>query len=174
VDGPAHLTTDRLRLDAIESSDLMALFPIFNDVAGWSYDPQGRHLDVGRTTRWIRKAHQRWALDGLSYWTLRRSDTWEVIGVGGVQRHATNSWNLFYRLATSSWGCGFATEVAWAAVAAAHDHDDHVPVIAWIADHNEPSRRVAERIGLRNCGLRIDANDGRLRLAYADRPLPPA
>ena len=33
---------------------------------------------------------------------------------------------------------------------------------------------MAERIGLTDLGLRIDANDGQARLAYADRPLDDA
>ena len=166
------MTTPRLQLDLISVSDLGALVPIFHDAAGWWYDPAGRHVDVARTKTWIHKAAGRWSVDGLSYWTVRLTDTSEVIGVGGVQRHATGSWNLYYRLSTASWGCGYATEVGRAAIAAGRTHDDHVPVIAWIAEHNQPSRQVAERLGLQNCGVRIDANDGGLRLAYADRQLP--
>ena len=58
-----------------------ALFPIFNDAAGWWYDPAGRHLDVTRTSSWVQSATERWALDGLSYWTVRLIDTSNVIGV---------------------------------------------------------------------------------------------
>jgi len=49
--------------------------------------------------------------------------------------------------------------------------DDAVPVIAWIAEHNIPSRRVAENVGLVNYGLAIDPSDNATRLAYADRPV---
>ena len=153
-------------------SDLSALFPIFHDPNGWWYEPAGRHVDEARTSTWIRRAVDRWSADGLSYWTARRADTGEVVGVGGVQRHHSGSWNLFYRLATTWWGHGYATELAGEAIAAAHSHDDRVPVIAWIAEHNHPSRHVAERVGLRNYGPRVDASDGHLRLAYADRELP--
>ena len=166
------MTTARLQLDRVSLTDLSALFPIFNDPAGWWYDPPSRHVDVQQSDRWIRRAAQRWSTDHLSYWTVRQIDTGEVIGVGGVQRHASGCWNLYYRLATARWGCGYAAELASTAVTAAHSHDDGVPVIAWIAEHNLPSRHVAERIGLRNLGLRIDANDGQPRLAYTDRELP--
>ena len=46
-------------------------------------------------------------------------------------------------------------------------------MIAWVTPHNQPSRRVAEHVGLADRGLRIDANDGRARLAFADRDLDP-
>ena len=167
------VTTARLQLDAIEVTDVSALFPILNDAAGWWYDPASRHLNVEQSNSWIHRAAQRWSGDGLSYWTVRLTDAGEVIGVGGVQRHASGSWNLYYRLATSHWGYGYAAELASTALTTAHTHDARVPVIAWIAEHNQPSRRVAERVGMQNLGLRIDTNDGQQRLAYADRELPP-
>jgi hypothetical protein len=44
-------------------------------------------------------------------------------------------------------------------------------VIAWVAQHNIPSRRVAERLGLVDRGSHVDGSDGRVRIAYADRPI---
>jgi RimJ/RimL family protein N-acetyltransferase len=167
-----RLATARLALDPIASSDLSTLAPIFADAAGWWYDPGGRHLDTDRTARWIETASSRWSTDGLSYWTVRLADAETVIGVGGAQRHASRAWNLYYRLARSAWGHGYATELARAAITTAREHDDQAPVIAWVAEHNHPSRRVAEHAGLTNQGLRVDTNDGRPRLAYADRTLP--
>jgi hypothetical protein len=58
-----------------------------------------------------------------------------------------------------------------AAYAAAAAVDASVPCIAWVAEHNLPSRRVAERLGLTNYGLAVDPDDDRPRLAYADRPI---
>ena len=49
--------------------------------------------------------------------------------------------------------------------------DPSVAFIAWVDEHNTPSRRVAERIGLTNQGPRPDPSDGQIRLAYSDRPL---
>jgi hypothetical protein len=49
--------------------------------------------------------------------------------------------------------------------------DAAVPFIAWVAPHNTPSVKVAERLALTNHGLHADPSDGELRLAYADRPL---
>jgi RimJ/RimL family protein N-acetyltransferase len=102
---------------------------------------------------------------------VRRRDDTVVIGVGGAQRQRTRAWNLNYRLATSQQGNGFATELARAAYAAASAVDSAVPFIAWIDPHNTPSRKVAERLGLINYGLRVDPSDDQQRLAYADRPL---
>jgi RimJ/RimL family protein N-acetyltransferase len=167
-----RVLTDRLDLRKTDpSGDLEELFAIFSDPSGWWYDHAGRHTDRERTRDWLSRAAARFRTDGLSYWTVRRRDNVAVIGVGGAQRQRTWAWNLNYRLAASQQGRGFATELGRAAYAAASSVDPAVPFIAWIAPHNTPSRKVAERLGLTNYGLRVDPADNQQRLAYADRPL---
>ena len=167
-----HVLTERLDLRRTDpATDLDELFPIFSDPAGWWYDPDSRHTTRERTETWLTRAAARFDADGLSYWTVRRRDSGAIIGVGGAQRQSTRAWNLNYRLATAHQGHGFATELGRAAQAAASALDAAVPFIAWVAPHNTPSVKVAERLGLTNCGLRADPSDGELRLAYADRPL---
>jgi RimJ/RimL family protein N-acetyltransferase len=102
---------------------------------------------------------------------VRRRDHGTIIGVGGAQRQPTRAWNLNYRIAAVHQGQGFATELGHAAHSAASALDDAVPFIAWIVEHNLPSRSVAERLGLISYGLAVDPSDGQLRLAYADRPI---
>jgi RimJ/RimL family protein N-acetyltransferase len=138
-----HVLTDRLDLRKTDPvGDLDDLFAIFSDPDGWRYDPEGRHTDRARTQDWLTRAAARFDEDGLSYWTVRRRDTGEIIGVGGAQRQRTRAWNLNYRLGTAHHGQGFATELG-----------------------------VAERLGLTNHGSGTDPSDGQQRLAWADRPL---
>lgn len=167
---PRHLLTHRLDLRPADPTDTAALFPIFSDPDGWWYEPHSRHRDVDRTRAFLRRAAERWA-EGLSYWTVRERAGGAVIGLGGAQRHASGAWNVSYRLASAVQGRGYATELGRAALAAAHAADPDAAVIAWVLPENLPSRRVAERLGLRERGLRLDANDGVTRLAYSDRPL---
>lgn len=169
-----HVLTDRLDLRRPDpSGDLDDLFAIFNDPTGWWYQPAGRHTDPDQTREWLTRAAARFETDGLSYWTVRRRDSEAIIGVGGAQRQRTRAWNLSYRIAAAAQGMGFAAEFGRAACAAASSVDDSVPLIAWIAPHNEPSRKVAERLGLNDRGLGVDPSDGQRRLAYADRPITP-
>lgn len=167
-----HVLTDRLDLRCPDpAGDLEDLFAIFSDPDGWWYDPGGRHLEIGQSRDWLERAAARFEADGLSYWTARRRDDGTIIGVGGAQRQSTGAWNLFYRIGTANQGQGYATELGRAALASASAIDPSVPLIAWIAEHNFPSRRVADRLGLANYGLAVDPSDDRLRLAYADRPI---
>jgi RimJ/RimL family protein N-acetyltransferase len=169
VPDPADYLTSRLRLTPMTIADAEHLFPILSDPAGWWYEPEHRHASLERTREFAARAAAGWLASGLSYWTARHDDV--VVGLGGAQRHRSGSWNLSYRIATSEQGNGYATELAEAGLDAAHRHDPDSAVIAWILETNIPSRRVAERVGLTSYGLRIDANDGIERLAYADRPL---
>ena len=172
INAHVHVLTDRLDLRKTDPvGDLDDLFPIFSDPDGWWFDPDSRHTDRARTRDWLTRAAARFDEDGLSYWTVRRRDTGEIIGVGGAQRQRTGAWNLNYRLATAHQGHGFATELGRAAQTAASVVDAAVPFIAWIAPQNAPSIKVAERLGLTNHGLHADPSDGQSRLAYADRPL---
>lgn len=169
---PEPLLTDRLELRCPDPArDLDELFPIFSDPDGWWYDPDRRHREPAQTRDWLTRAAARFESDQLSYWTVRLRDGGTVIGVGGAQRQATRAWNLNYRIATAHQGHGYATELGRAAQAAAAAVDSDVPLIAWIAEHNTPSRRVAERLGLKNQGPAVDPSDGELRLAYSDRSI---
>jgi RimJ/RimL family protein N-acetyltransferase len=170
MDFPRTVVTERLELRATVAEDADELFPIMSDPEGWWFDPDARHEDVAQTRAFVARAASRWS-EGMSYWTVRGLTSGRVIGIGGAQRHASGCWNLSYRIATDAWGRGYATELATAAADTAVAIDPGVPVVAWVAEHNQPSRRVAERLGFTNYGPYVDANDGEMRLAYADRPV---
>lgn len=167
---PRDVITERLDLRPAAAADAEALYPIMSDPEGWWFDPANRHDELERTRSFLARAEERWD-EGLSYWTVRERDGGRVVGVGGAQRHASGGWNLSYRIATDAWGRGYATELARAALEAARHVDPDVPAIAWVVEHNTPSRRVAARLGLVDRGPHLDENDGQIRLAYADRPI---
>jgi RimJ/RimL family protein N-acetyltransferase len=94
--------------------------------------------------------------------------------VGGARRQRTGNWNVDDRIAAGWQHQGLATELAAAAKQAALRKDASLAVIAWVVEHNLPSRRVAERVGLIDRGPHVDPSDGQTRLADADRPLSDA
>jgi RimJ/RimL family protein N-acetyltransferase len=171
VDDQRTVITERLDLRAMSVADLNETYPFFSDPAGWVHDPASRHADRSVTRTFLERAARRWDVDRLSYWTARRRDDATVVGMGGCQRHRTGAWNLAYRLAVPAWGHGYATEIAQAAIEAAHAADADAPVLCWVVAHNTASRRVAERLGLVDRGEHVDINDGVRRHAYTDRPV---
>ena len=165
------MTTDRLRLVPVAVDDAEEQFVIMSDPAGWWYQPAGQHTELPTTIAFCEWVAAMWLSDGLPYWTARNLATDEVVGLGGARRHRDRTWNLSYRIATSHQGQGLATELSIAAHQAAAIIDPSVAFIAWVDEHNVASRRVAERIGLTNQGIRTDPSDGEIRLAYSDRRL---
>ena len=167
------MQTDRLDLRPVTLDDLDDLFAINNDERTWTHDPAGRHTDLSQTRAWITRCIEKWSEDGLSYWTVRLRSEGSVVGVGGVQRQPFG-WNLYYRFTPSTWGHGYATELAQAALSAAELHDPSSPVIAWISPTNPASRAVATRLGLTDQGLHPDPTQppGVLSHAYSTHPYP--
>lgn len=89
-----------------------------------------------------------------------------------MRRRPGGTWNLYYRVAAEHHGHGYATEVARAGVDAAARQAPDEPVVAYLLEHNEASRRTAERVGLSLVwrGPDREVPDG-IRLVLADRPL---
>ncbi len=164
-------STPRLTLRRMAVADVQALWPMLSDARMWTHHPEGMHAAIAQTQGYVERAADRWSRDGLSYWTVELTDGGEVIGAGGVQVHPRGHWNLNYRIAVSYQGRGYASELAAAALTAAHVVGPERPCIAWIDEGNTASRVVATKIGLTDMGLREGSADDLPRLAYSDRLL---
>lgn len=165
------LTTPRLLLRELSDRDLTALFEIHSDPKSYALDSaqpiptMDRLLDVYHVWR------TRWEEDGVGYRTVLTRASEETIGLAGVKRTALNGQpvlNLYYRLRPTWWGRGYATEAVEAVLA----HDavllPDLPVMAQITGQNEPSQRLAERVGLHRTDL-TERGDPHRHLVYLDR-----
>ena len=65
-----HLTTARLRLDAVVPDDLDEHSVLMSDPRVWAHLPSGRHTDPARTMAAIEHSVGHWQRDGLGYWTI--------------------------------------------------------------------------------------------------------
>ncbi|MCZ2402838.1 GNAT family N-acetyltransferase [Paenarthrobacter sp. Z7-10] len=157
--------TEHLRLRRPVESDLAAVYAIHADPATNIHNPFGPDLDReasrSRLQGWIRH----WQRYGFGYWTLEVLDEngrggglvepdpacAVTAGFAGLRR---GRWlerdilNLYYRLAPSAWGSGFAAEAARHAVGSARLHFPDTPVIARTTVGNLPSQRTAAAAGL--------------------------
>ncbi|UOE42550.1 GNAT family N-acetyltransferase [Agromyces larvae] len=170
-----HLRTDRLRLDRPDGADLADLHDLHADPAVWEHLPSGRHTDLAQTRAMLAGIDAGWRDVGLDYWVARDPADGRLIGIGGCSRRG-EWWNLYYRLDRRAWGDGFAQELARAAIGAARELDASVPIVAYLLEHNEGSRRVAERLGFELVSRGPDAGNpdpDAVRLVFADRPLAP-
>jgi RimJ/RimL family protein N-acetyltransferase len=178
-----HLTTARLRLDAVVPADLDEHVALMSDPDVWRHLPTGRHTEPGQTMAGIEHSVGHWQRDGLGYWTARLLadlagtplKAGDVVGTGGCAlRVGTTWWNLYYRFTPAAWGHGLAAELVTAALDAARSVEADRPVVAYLLEHNAESRGRAEKAGLSLVWRGPDAGNPdpeAVRLVYADRPL---
>jgi ribosomal-protein-alanine N-acetyltransferase len=149
--GAEELQTGRLLLNRPVPDDLDAIFAVHQDPAAYAHNPSDA-LATRKDAELLalRWSHQ-WNRYGFGYWVVRRHGSPEPLGFCGVKVVGFRRrpvLNLFYRFFPSSWGSGFATEAATAAVDWTRTHRPDDLVIARVRPANVASQRVAARAGL--------------------------
>jgi RimJ/RimL family protein N-acetyltransferase len=149
--GPDWQRTERLLLCLPTPDVADAYFAIHGDPATNVHNPAGAMLDPRGAAPILESWQNHWREHGYGYWVLRAPETGEVLGFGGVRPPLPDEdfLNLYYRLRTAAWGKGYATELGRAALTLAAKASPGAPVVALIRPRNEPSIRVAQRLGLR-------------------------
>ncbi|MGY4859827.1 GNAT family N-acetyltransferase [Cryobacterium sp. AP23] len=166
--------TKRLVLTTPVDADIAELFDLHADPRVWKHLPSGRHIERVQTEKLLENYLAGWAENGLDVWVARNRETNLLIGIGGPSLRGERAWNLYYRLAPTAWGQGYAQEIVAAARAATASLGSELPHVALLLEHNEGSRRAAERAGLQLAWRGMDRGNpdpSAIRLVYADRPL---
>ncbi|WP_170130977.1 GNAT family N-acetyltransferase [Deinococcus yavapaiensis] len=150
------LSTARLRLRPFEASDLAALARITRDPDVMRFIGRtGRPLNEEQTARTLRFFQDLWVERGLGVWAVEERPDARLMGwCGFFPLDGTSDIELAYLLDRSAWGRGFATEAAWAALKWAFGEGRLERVVAVTYPENTPSRRVLEKLGFVNEGLR--------------------
>jgi RimJ/RimL family protein N-acetyltransferase len=170
-----HVRTERLWLDIAAPGDEHDLHAIHSDPRTWRHLPSGRHTDPAGSAAMVAASSRQFADHGLGYWSVRDARGGPVVGRAGCMTTVGRPWwNLYYRFTPAVHGRGYATESGRAALQAAGEVDPGRPVVAFLLEHNEGSRRTAERLGLHHVWRGPDAGNpdpAAVRLVYADRVL---
>jgi RimJ/RimL family protein N-acetyltransferase len=101
---------------------------------------------------WINRQMARYAADGHGLWLVSLRETHEPLGqVGLVRQHVDDGFEpeMGWLLHRPFWGNGYATEAALGVCGYAFKALGLSHVISLIRPVNEPSRRVAQRLGMR-------------------------
>jgi RimJ/RimL family protein N-acetyltransferase len=147
-----RLETDRLILRMFEPDDLNAYAEMCADPEVMQY-LGGIPLTRDEAWRNMAMVLGHWRLRGFGLWAVEERATKTLVGrVGCWQPEGWPGLELAWTLRRAFWGQGFATEAARAALAFAFDVLERTHVISLIHPDNEPSIRVARRIGARQEG----------------------
>lgn len=140
------LETDRLMLRRFTDADLDHLFALHNDPDVMRFLNGGKPMPREEI---VRDYHARFAGDG--YWAAVEKSTGEFLGWFGFHPTANrppDEFELGYRLRTSAWGKGYATEGSRALIRKGFAELGVRRVWAQTMAVNTRSRRVMEKAGL--------------------------
>lgn len=144
------LETARLVLRRTTHADLDALAEAYCDRDNMRYFPQPFTRDDVAAV--IERKLMRYQRDGVAKWAVVLKSTGEVAGDCGLliqQVDGIEEMEVGYVFARRFQGQGYATEAARASMQYAFEKLGHTRIISLIRAENIPSRRVAERNGLK-------------------------
>ena len=160
---PLPIETERLLIREFEPTDAEAMADVYGDPKVMQYVSIGV-LDREGTAALLERYRRAQDDAGISTWAVVERESGAVIGDVGFGLHAGEP-ELGYTLAAAVWGRGYGLEAAQACVSAAFAHLPYAKLVAKIEPGNEPSLRLAERLGMRPIDT-IDV-DGRPHLLLA-------
>jgi RimJ/RimL family protein N-acetyltransferase len=154
------LETPRLILREFVPEDADAIARVLSDPETMRHYPAP--YDRAGVEDWIARNRQRYKNDGVGLWAMLLKSTGaadteslasaEPVGDCGVLRQQVDGASFYeigYHLRRDLWGRGLATEAATACRDWAFQHLKTDRLISLIRPDNLPSRRVAERNGMR-------------------------
>ena len=140
------LETERLILRQPQSEDFepWVQFHADEEVMRFLGGVQGPEL----TWRAVCTMTGSWTIEGFSMFSIIEKQTGDWIGRLGPWR--PNGWpgtEIGWGLAPSAWGKGYATEAVLRSRRHAYEELGATTLVSYIHPDNEPSKRVAERVG---------------------------
>ncbi len=148
-----HLTTDRLVLEALGPEHVEELRPLLDDpLVARTLSPTGRPPCPGAEPELVQAKVDHWDEHGFGMWFLRDRATGAMVGRGGIQHtevEGTPAVELGWAITPMRWREGLATELARTCVGVAFDDLQLDSIVAFTLPHNEGSRGVMEKIGMR-------------------------
>ena len=145
-----HLETERLILRPLTQDDADAIYAVIGDPVAMQYYP--RTFTREDAVEWIERNRRWYARDGYSLLAVVLKSTGKVIGDCGLSWQLADDvpmLELGYHLQREQWGHGYATEAARACTEYAFRELSAEKLVSLVLAENQPSRRVAERNGMR-------------------------
>jgi RimJ/RimL family protein N-acetyltransferase len=142
--------TTRLRLRRFRRDDVDAVFAIIGDPVTMQYYP--RQFGLRDAAEWVERNLRRYDEHGHGLFAVTLRNCEEVIGDCGLIAQVVDGQpelEVGYHFRRDQWGHGYASEAARACMDLAFRECAAGKVISLIRPENVPSRRVAERNGMK-------------------------
>lgn len=151
--------TARLVLSPVHSLEAAELHALFVNEAVRRYLTDGVVMSREWVEGVIRDSKTSFTERDLGLWSAREHGATPIIGLTGFRDfYDPPVFELLYALRPSHWHCGFATEMAQAAIDYAFIHTQITEVRASTDEPNQASIRVMERLGMRSHGRTLMAD----------------
>lgn len=144
------LETERLRLRELERDDADKLSLVLSDPESMRYYPNP--FTNERVRQWIDWNIDNYQRHGYGLWAVILKEGGELIGDCGITLQEIEGEympEIGYHIRKEYCGRGYATEAAKAALRYAFGLDRVTTVVSYMRHDNLPSRRVAEKNGMR-------------------------
>lgn len=151
------LETARLRLRAYQAADLPPLLAMWQQPQFYQYITGQPAAEADVWPRLLRDAGL-WAVCGFGYWAIEEKATGEFVGAVGFADFRRDivpalKWpEAGWSLAPAVHGRGYATEALSAALAWGDAHLPQPRTVCIIHADNQPSLRLAKRLGYQEVG----------------------
>jgi ribosomal-protein-alanine N-acetyltransferase len=152
-----ELETQRLRLRPFTAADHDAIHAVYADPQVMRWVGHGAHRTLAETERALRGYADSLAARGYGFVAVVERSSGAVVGDAGLHPLAGRGPDveLGYTLARAVWGRGYATETAGALVEHAFGALGFPRVMAQVEPDNLASRRVLEKLGMTERGVRL-------------------
>ena len=145
-----RIETERLLLRPLEIPDARPLAKLWSDAEVTRY--MGGPRDPGEIQELLEEEARAGPTSEIDLWPVIEKASGEVVGHCGLldkQVDGRDEIELIYVFNVAAWGKGYATEMGIAIRDYAFDRLGLRRIIALIDPENEPSKRVAEKVGMR-------------------------
>src|SRR5712691_927572 len=144
-----RLETGRLIIRPWQPEDRAAFTALTRDPAVMQYVHGGLPYTEDEVDEWFTRQARQLAEHDVCMGALVEKTTGRLIGLSGTQPlGTTGDLEIGWILAREAWGHGYATEAGAAAMMHVLDTLARPRVVAIIDPGNEPSKRVAARLGM--------------------------
>lgn len=175
-----NLETTRLRFAELSEADLPDLHRLYADPAVNAYLGTAPASDDGRARTVLAAVRADYARGPFGYWAIRQGTDGAFVGTVGLELKAgpvnghANFVNLGFMLLPAYWGRGYGSEAARACLDHGFGSLHLAEVCAYVDERHLASRRILEKVGLRQTGPAFEDLGDRCLWYVARNPHPSA